>query len=185
MNPKMPRVIDRVFARLQGVHGTSFTSKFSTGLDRNGIDQGFENAKAVWADELSGFADNLGAIAYALDNIDDKYVPSCREFLALCRTAPKKEVPVLQHKPTAEEMAHAKELAHKVAAAVKPKEFDGLLWAKKPKSQVACSFVFDGYKHPSRFPQLAAVYAEHIKNGIADEFGKLLARWDGVQWVKP
>lgn len=102
---RMHVVITRLFSRLQGIYGTAFTSKFSTGLDANGVDQGLENAKAVWADELSGFSDNLDAIGYALKNTDPRFAPSAREFLALCRAAPRKEVPALPHKLTEEEIA--------------------------------------------------------------------------------
>ena len=184
MSANIEAVINRLFSRLQGIYGTAFTSKFSTGLDRNGVDQGFENAKTVWADELHGFLDNLDAIGYALKNTDPKFAPAAREFVALCRTAPKKEAPALVHKLTAEEIQRNREMAEAATKAVKSDSFDGLLWAKRPKSQKAMDMVADAKKEHRKFPALAAIFDQHVVDGVCNEVGKLIKRWDGVNWVK-
>jgi len=176
-------VIDRVFSRLTGVYGSQFTGKFSTGIDRDGVDRGIENAKAVWSDELSGFADNLDAIGYAIRNTDDKFAPSAREFLSLCRAAPRKDVPSLEYKPSAEDIERSREAAKSASEAVKPKHFDGLMWAKRPKSAIAMAFVADGKKHAGRFPALARIFDQLVADGIATSEGKLIKRWDGLAWV--
>jgi hypothetical protein len=94
--------VEKIFARLQGVYGREFTGQFSTGLV-NGIDAGIENAKAVWADELAGFAKWPEAIGYALDHLPER-VPNCIKFKELCRNAPRPEPMKLEHKLTEEQM---------------------------------------------------------------------------------
>lgn len=180
MNARMNNVIDRLFSRLQGIYGSAFTSKFSTGLDRNGVDNGFENAKAVWADELSGFAENLEAIGYALRNTDPKFPPSAREFLTLCRAAPRKEVPVLVHKLTDEEEAKAKAAIASAAKALKPKISDGIdaHWATHPRSDMHLKMIFDAAVRDARFVRCIE---EMIEKGICSENGKLLKTYrDGA-----
>lgn len=95
--------VEKIFARLQGVYGREFTGQFSTGLV-NGIDAGIENAKAVWADELAGFAKWPEAIGYALEHLPER-VPNCIKFKELCRNAPRPEPLKLEHKLTEEQMA--------------------------------------------------------------------------------
>lgn len=169
--------IDKIFTRMQGRYGSLF-------LDRwKGCD--IRSVKETWADELGGFLDQQERISYALKiTADEKFPPTLPEFIAACRRAPAKESLKLEHKQTPEEMAHAKELAHKATEAVKPKEFDGLLWAKRPKSQKAMDFIADGKKEARRFPQLAAIFDKHVREGIANEAGKLLRKWNGYEWVK-
>lgn len=99
--------VEKIFARLQGVYGREFTGQFSTGLV-NGIDAGIENAKAVWADELAGFAKWPEAIGYALEHLPER-VPNCIKFKELCRNAPRPEPLKLEHKLTEEQMAANKE----------------------------------------------------------------------------
>lgn len=106
-NPPLPSAwVEKIFARLQGVYGREFTGQFSTGLV-NGIDAGIENAKGVWADELSGFAKWPEAIGYALEHLPER-VPNCIKFKELCRNAPRPEPMKLEHKLTAEQMAENK-----------------------------------------------------------------------------
>ena len=75
-------------------------------------------------------------------------------------------------------------MANNVSHPVKPNEFDGLLWAKKPKSQKAMDMISDAKKNASRFPALAGVYDFLLATQICNEHGKLLHRWDGLAWVK-
>lgn len=174
--------IERIFARLQGIYGAQFTSKFSR-MDQ-GVDVGMLNAKSTWADELGNFSDKPEAIAYALDHLPTDHVPNALEFRDICRRAPKKEAPQIEYKPTEADKERHREMSHRAAEAVKPKEFDGLLWAKCPKSQVALNAVYDAKKHANRFPALAAVFDQLVTDGIASSTGVLIKRWDGCQWVK-
>lgn len=81
--------IERIFARLQGIYGAQFTSKFSR-MDQ-GVDVGMLNAKSTWADELGNFSDKPEAIAYALDHLPTDHAPNALEFRDICRRAPKKK----------------------------------------------------------------------------------------------
>ena len=175
--------IDRIFQRLTGIYGSQFTAKFKQIVD--GVDEGTANAKDVWAKELGNFGDKPEAIAYALDHLPTEHAPNALEFRDICRRAPRKEAAQIEYTPTVEEKARFREMSHKAAAAVKQKEFDGLLWAKRPKSQVALNAVYDAKKHSNRFPALAAVFDQLVSDGVASSTGALLKRWDGCQWVKP
>lgn len=177
--------IDRIFNRLIGIYGAQFKSKFS--VVENGVDVGVANAKETWAGELATFRDWPEAIAYALDHLPAEHAPNALEFRDICRRAPRKSeaVAMVEYKPTAEDVARHREMSRKASEAVKPKEFDGLLWAKRPKSQVAMNAIFDAKKNHRRFPALAAIFDQLVADGVANDAGKLLKRWDGVSWVKP
>lgn len=180
MTPRMSQVIDRVFARLQGIYGTTFTNKFRTGVGPDGVDVGFENAKAVWADELRGFADNLDAIAYALRFTDPKFPPSAREFRDLCRQAPKKEAPMLTYTPTAEDIERNHRMAQEVAAVAKPKAEDYAVttWAMQPRSVAHLGLIRKAIEEqPGRF---GGVMEKLVEQGIVSDDGKLLRRYRGM-----
>jgi len=180
-NDRMKQVIDRVFARLQGIYGTVFTGKFSTGVGRDGIDHGLENAKQVWADKLVGFADNLEAIGYALSNTDEKFPPSANEFLALCRQAPRKELLALPHKPTAEEVERNRVLAERVAKSVKRRgpDFESEVWALQPRSVAHFALIRKAAEEqPERFGEAVG---KLIEQGVVSGDGKtLLKRYCGM-----
>lgn len=57
---------------------------------------------------------------------------------------------------------------------------DPLLWAKKPRSQTALDSVRRGSADNA---DLLAILQKHIADGICTEDGKLLRRWEGLQWV--
>ncbi len=179
----------KIFQALQGNYGTRFLNQWKTGQtidggEHAGKDAGLVNAMATWADKLAGFGEQPERIKRALESLPED-PPSLPKFVEMCRAVqPNGEKPALQHKLTPEEIARHKEMSHRVAEAVKPKEFDGLLWAKRPKSQKAMDFVADGKKHPRRFPQLAEIFDRHVIDGVCNEAGKLLKRWDGLEWVK-
>ena len=64
--PQPMAVINRLFGRLQGIYGNSFTGKFSTGFNAaTQRDDGWENAKLVWAEDLAGF--DLDDIAFFIE----------------------------------------------------------------------------------------------------------------------
>lgn len=58
---------------------------------------------------------------------------------------------------------------------------DPLLWARWPKSQQAMDLLTAGAKAGDA--RLATIHAEHLRNGVCNEAGKLLLRWDGVSWL--
>lgn len=76
---------ERIFMRLHGRFGNQFFDKFRVGkLNSNGDDVGVENAKNVWADELSGYSVN--EIKLGLEH-QFTFPPSCDEFKTACRPA--------------------------------------------------------------------------------------------------
>lgn len=77
------QAVDRLLERLTATYGRDFLSKYE-GLDVNAI-------KTVWAHELGGFANNLHAIAWALENLPTR-APNAVEFRFLARLAPAPEV---------------------------------------------------------------------------------------------
>jgi len=178
------RLIDRIFNRLLGIYGAQFKAKFS--VVENNVDVGIANAKETWAHELRNFGDNLEAIAYALEHLPTEHAPNAIEFRDICRRAPRKSeaVAVIEHKQTDEERAHSRELSRKASDAVKAPQYDGLLWARRPKSHVAMAFIFDAKKKAGRFPALANVFDQLVNDGVCTADGRLINRWDGLRWVK-
>lgn len=170
--------IERIFQRMEGRYGALFHDRWK-GCD-------LDNIKATWAEELAPYAAKPEAISHALKVLaTTKFPPTLPEFIDACRHAPDPYAPAkLPHKPTEEEIKHQRELAGQVKEAVSTREFDGMLWAKRPKSQKAMDFIADGKKDQKRFPALAAIFDSLVADGIANEAGKLLKRWDGMQWVK-
>jgi hypothetical protein len=78
--------IERIFSRLHGRFGNSFTDKFKMGqYDANGNDIGLLNAKHVWSEELAGISPERiknGLLATY------EYAPSCDQFKAQCKSTP-------------------------------------------------------------------------------------------------
>ena len=60
-------------------------------------------------------------------------------------------------------------------------DLDPLLWAKRPRSQCALSLLRTGAAEGSG--ELATLLSSHVRDGVCDESGKLLMRWDGLRWV--
>ena len=91
------RVSNRVFKTLQGMYGSLFLSKFSTGkVLPNGGDAGVISARDVWAVSLQRF--DAGTVGTALDRVltdFPEFPPSLPQFVALCRAcAPRHSTPV-------------------------------------------------------------------------------------------
>lgn len=61
-------------------------------------------------------------------------------------------------------------------------DLDPLMWAKRPRSQTALDLVQKGVNEGDS--RLIAIHAEHIRNGVCDNAGKLLRRWDGLRWQR-
>lgn len=187
---RMAVVITKLFARLQGIYGTSFTSKFSTGFNAtSNRDDGWENAKSVWASDLAGYVDRIEIIADALKHVDPERAPSSRQFLQLCYDAGRqaelrRTSTALEHKPTAADRERQREMAARLEQSVKktPDEYDGLMWARKPRSQRAMDEVFDGKKNPRRSPALAEIFDQLVADGICSPDGRLLKIYRDGQW---
>lgn len=171
--------ISKIFKRLEGRYGSLFLDRW--------IRCDMANVKLVWAEELAGFQDNPAAIAYALKALQDQqFPPTLPEFLAACRRAPGMNQPaMITHKLTPEETERSREMAEKAAQAVKQSEgYDGLLWAKRPRTQLAMDYVADAKKNPGRFRELAEVFDSLVASGVCNEHGKLLKHWNGHQWAR-
>jgi hypothetical protein len=80
------RVIDRLFERLLATYGQQWQGLWS------GVP--IVDVKSLWAAELALFADRLDAIGWALENLPER-PPNLVQFKALCRQAPRPEVPAL------------------------------------------------------------------------------------------
>lgn len=165
------RLVDRIFNRLLGIYGAQFKSKFS--VIENGADVGVANAKETWAHELRNFGENLEAIAYALENLPTDHAPNAIEFRDICRRAPRKEAPALEHKLTAEDHERAKSAAASAAAALKPKFSDGIdkHWATHPRTQMHLDFIFGAAKNDARF---LPCIEKMVADGICTADGRLL-----------
>lgn len=116
------KAVDRLFDRLTATYGRDFVARFE-GLDVN-------NVKTVWAHELSGFANQLPALAWALENLPER-APNVIEFRNLARRAPAPEVPRLPE-PKADPARIAAELARlKPIRAPRAGGQDGRDWARR------------------------------------------------------
>ncbi len=169
--------IDRIFTRLIGIYGAQFKSKFSVVVD--GVDVGIETAKQVWAEELAGFATCPDAIAYGLKYLPPDHAPNAIEFRDICRRAPKKDdTPMLPHKPTAQDVEHARELSEQVAKSMRSKISDGIdrHWATHPRTKMQLAFIFDAARKDSRFE---SCIEEMVEKEICTRDGKLLKAYLG------
>lgn len=83
MNPLPSNWVEEIFRRFHGRFGNRFLAEFSTGrTGKTGQDEGIENAKRVWAEELSGFTPE--EIKRGLSAQYD-YLPDCDKFKIACR----------------------------------------------------------------------------------------------------
>jgi hypothetical protein len=76
---RMTEVVERIFKRMVATYGVQWARQW------DGTPIG--DVKAAWAHELSGYANCLGAVAHALDNLPER-CPNVIQFKALCRAAP-------------------------------------------------------------------------------------------------
>jgi len=58
---------------------------------------------------------------------------------------------------------------------------DPLGWAKHPQSQQALDAITLAAKEGDE--RFVAIRAQLVADGVCDESGKLLMRWDGLRWV--
>lgn len=78
-------MIDLLWNYMHGIFGSQWTDKWRTGepITRGNVtvDKGTILAKAVWANDLSGFADKLHCIWSAANACSSRpYPPNCAEF---------------------------------------------------------------------------------------------------------
>jgi len=101
-------VIDRLFRRLAATYGAAW--------DRSLGSAPLDDVKAIWADELAGFAGNLAALAYALEHLSER-CPNVIEFKAACRRAPPPDVARLSEPAPAAMPPHIRAELAKLRAA--------------------------------------------------------------------
>lgn len=118
------QAVDRLFERLMATYGRDFVSKFE-GVEANAV-------KAAWSHELSGFASNLQAIAWALENLPPR-APNAVEFRHLCRQAPAADTPRLPDVPADPERIRAElaKLDPAIQSAKRAVTTDRLAWARR------------------------------------------------------
>jgi len=178
MNARLPdqqyvlpaNVIDRLFARLEAAYGSRWMNMWGN--------TALSNVKALWAEKLGGFHENLGAIGYALDALDEHpFPPTLPEFLALCRKAPRPSLPALPQPEASPEKAAA--FANEVKSVTSQKK-DLLAWARKPKSLLAWNALLDLAKTDRSFTEIVEqlTSAGHVANGHP------VHCWDGISWIK-
>lgn len=68
-----------------------------------------------------------------------------------------------------------------MSAAPMTTELASLGWAERPRSQNALDLVTTGANEGDA--RLVAIRARLVSDGVCDESGKLLMRWDGLRWV--
>ena len=122
------QAVDRLFARLQATYGRDFISMFE------GIEIGL--VKSSWAHELSGFAGDLPAIAWALENLPER-CPNVIAFRNICRRSPTPDVPRIEYSQAGKERIDA-ELA-KLGKSLPPRgsRVDARDWAHRILAEIA------------------------------------------------
>lgn len=115
------KAIDRLFERLAATYGAQWVRQWA--------DVPMTDVKTAWGHELSGFASNLQALAWALENLPER-CPNVIEFRNICRAAPKPPAPQLPV-PVADPKRLAGELAKLGEILSRPIErIDGRDWAR-------------------------------------------------------
>lgn len=145
--------VERIFDRMQGLYGSLWLDRWRSGemVEQGGMrfDRGLLLAKATWAEELAGFADQAERIGRALEACRHRNLPpTLPEFLDFCRQAhidapkalPAPEIPVDVRRARAAELeAASKKIANK--------KDDGRQWAR------------DILKNPKQFPHISVKFA--------------------------
>jgi hypothetical protein len=118
--PLSPIVIDRLFAALFNIYGSQWLHQWK--------DNDITEVKAFWAEQLGFYANNLTAIAWALEHLPDR-APNLIQFKKLCNDAPAlNQAPAIDYTKAAPiPQAIAVELK-KITA---PRETDHKAWAKR------------------------------------------------------
>lgn len=118
------KAIDRLFERLAASYGAGWTRQWA--------DVPMIDVKTAWSYELAGYATNLDAVAWALDNLPE-YCPNAIQFRGLCRAAPA-PASLRLPEPKADPARLRSELAklgHVRATAAQPHQVDNRAWARR------------------------------------------------------
>lgn len=59
-------------------------------------------------------------------------------------------------------------------------DLDPLLWAKRPRSQCAMDLLHAGVHEGDT--QLTEIFSGHLRDGVCDDKGNLMMRWNHEQW---
>ncbi|MDR2209375.1 MAG: hypothetical protein LBE22_10455 [Azoarcus sp.] len=138
--PLPDTLVERIFSQLQGMYGSLWLDRWRDGvqIERGGkrFDQGLLLAKATWAKELAGFADQPKRISVALDACRHRPLPpTLPEFIELCRQAPDDAPAALpEPKPSPEVRAARAQYLAEASRRIASGTFDGTAWARKPPS---------------------------------------------------
>ena len=129
--------VERIFDRMQGLYGSLWVDRWRSGetVERNGrqFDRGLLNAKATWAQEMGGFADQPERIARALESCRHRNMPpTLPEFLSLCRDQVAEQTVSLPP-PTPD--AERRQRNIESAAAVKVGSVGNLQWAERLRTR--------------------------------------------------
>ncbi len=130
--------IEKIFDRMHGLYGSLWLDRWRSGevIEQGGqrFDRGLLLAKATWAGELAGFADQPGRIAKALDACRHRNLPpTLPEFLEFCRQQhadmpPALPAPNVPREVVQERAAELCRATGKIAA----KPAGGTAWAETP-----------------------------------------------------
>jgi hypothetical protein len=177
------RWVAKIFQELQGNYGNRFLNHWKIGQQTaDGQDVGVANAMRVWGEKLGGFVETPEVFSDVLKALPDD-PPTLPQFVDLCRTALKRArdgQQALPYRPTPEEQARAEEVVKAVKQATSARrEFDPLLWAKRPGSRIAFAAVLDLSRKETRF---AEILSDLKAQGVTDGH-KLLKVWNGEGFV--
>jgi len=154
---------------MQGLYGSLWLDRWRSGeaVERNGskFDRGLLIAKATWAEELAGFADQPERIQKALESCRHRELPpTLPAFLDLCRQQ-HADAPLALAAPRMASDAVAPHIA-KAAEKVAKQRDDPTGWAKRVPNirgtweRFIVELVEEG---DARF---VPVLADHVRNGV-------------------
>lgn len=123
--------VDRIFDRMQGLYGSIWVDRWRTGetvdTPRGPVDKGVMVAKATWAQELAGFADQPERLMKAIDACGSRPMPpTLPEFRDYARQA---HMPAQTALPAPTPDAERRAANLERAASVSIKEAPGKAWA--------------------------------------------------------
>lgn len=167
-------LITCIFRELHGIYGHRFTSNYSTGANASGIDDGLENAKAVWGSDLANFSNDPDAIKYAIKHVNTSRPPTSREFLALCQQAPKNEPAKLPYRSTPESHELGTQLINNMLKRLKYSDQRSYpeRWIRNPRSQIQVDYIRDLAKRG--YNRFREAIGKMVQDGICSEDGKFL-----------
>jgi hypothetical protein len=150
--------VKRVFMVLHGYYGNLFLSKFSTGIVKNGEDEGISNARRIWAYGLREFdGETVKAALRQCQDRHPEYPPSLPQFVALCSANRSRDV----FRPTQPQIGMSQELRSRYAAQARA------INARHAAKQVARA---TGYREvPTGLMGLAQAIADAIACAGGDE----------------